>query len=128
MRTYYDKDLDYLEIFFQESQNYGEDLNQNEMVFKSEDDDSPVGFSFEKASQTVSQSINISLKQKIGALSVIARKKLGLNQEDAANSLGIPYRTYQRIEEGEIGNVDYLEKLIDHYSNMDFSNLLKKAG
>ena len=38
-KLFYDSDLDYLEIFFKRSPNYGEDLNRNITVFKSENKD-----------------------------------------------------------------------------------------
>jgi hypothetical protein len=42
LSDYYDKEIDYAEIFFKKCENYGEDVGNGVVVFKSEDDDDVV--------------------------------------------------------------------------------------
>ena len=129
MKTYYDKDTDYLEIFFKSTENYGEDINETTTVFKSEKNDEIVGYGFNLASQTLTSSNFLNPQQKIGALSVIGRKLKELDQTDMPKKIKIPYRTYQRIEEGHISKFDDLNKLASYFGDqIDFSLVIKSEN
>ncbi len=46
MRITYDRDIDYMEIFFKKEANYADEMSEHVMVFKSEKTDKPVGYAF----------------------------------------------------------------------------------
>lgn len=56
MKFYYDKDIDYVEVFFKQTPNYGVEISEEVVQFRSESDDTVVGYSFENASLSVKES------------------------------------------------------------------------
>lgn len=60
MKIYYDKDTDYAEVFFRSTPNYAVEINEQVVQFLSEDDDSMVGYGFERASKSVKESEFVS--------------------------------------------------------------------
>ena len=53
MKIWFDKDIDYAELFFRSEPNYGVDLDERVTQFRSEKDDSVVGYGFFEASDSV---------------------------------------------------------------------------
>jgi DNA-binding XRE family transcriptional regulator len=129
MNTIYDKDIDYMEIFFSKEENYGDELNETCMVFKSEKTDEIVGYAFENASTTVFEASFIHLTTKLAALLKMVRISEGLTQDEAAKRIGnITLRHYQRLEAGEDTTLDNLERIIQAFPKQDFSKLIKKLA
>ena len=128
MKVYYDKDIDYLEIFFESRPNYTHDISNTILEFRSEKDDHVVGYVFEQAMEDVSTFAPLTPQQRIAILSIIGRKKQNLDQETMAQKLGISYRTYQRIEEGEISKIEDLITNSSAFNDIDFTAILKKAS
>jgi hypothetical protein len=78
--------------------NYGENLNDAVMTFKSEKNDKVVGYGFESANRTLFENDLISPSLKLAALLKIVRAKGGLTQEQAAEKVGdITFRHYRRL-------------------------------
>lgn len=127
IKLFYDADLDYLEIFFKKSPNYGEDLNKNVILFKSENKDELVGYGIYKPEKIVPTFAEINFKDKIGILCFLQRKKMALTEQEFAAKLGINYRTYQRIEEGRISKIDDLIKVMKTFKGLDLPKIIKAS-
>lgn len=130
MKITYDRDIDYMEIFFKKEANYGDELSEHVMVFKSEKTDKPVGYAFESASETVFQSDFLQLTTKLAALLKIIRTAEDLTQEEAAKRIGdITLRHYQRLEAGEENTtLEMLERITAAFPQQDFSKMLSKGA
>ncbi|MGZ3745089.1 MAG: hypothetical protein ACXVB1_08885 [Pseudobdellovibrionaceae bacterium] len=97
MNITYDKDIDYMEIFFSKEENYGDEVSDTCMVFKSEKTDKIVGYDFENASKTVFEAEFLHLTTKLAAMLKMIRISEGLTQEEVARRIGdITLRHYQR--------------------------------
>lgn len=133
MTIFYDLDLDYAEIFFKKEANYGENLSDAIMAFRSEKNDKVVGYGFENASRTVFENDLISSSVKLAALLKIVRAEGSLTQEQAAEKIGdLTLRHYQRLESGEENpTLGTIENIRAAFPSTDFSLILKpspKAG
>jgi DNA-binding XRE family transcriptional regulator len=129
MKITYDRDIDYMEIFFSKEANYGDELSEHVMEFKSEKTDKTIGYAFEAASKTVFQSDFLHLTTKLAALLKIVRTVEDLTQEEAAKRIGdITLRHYQRLEAGEDTTLDMLEKITAAFPEQDFSKMLSKGA
>lgn len=65
MKFYYDKDIDYVEVFFKQTPNYGVEISEEVVQFRSENDDTVVGYSFENASESVKESELLTEEVKV---------------------------------------------------------------
>ncbi|MBN8542217.1 MAG: hypothetical protein J0L82_17630 [Deltaproteobacteria bacterium] len=88
MKITYDRDIDYMEIFFSKEANYGDELSEQVMEFKSEKTGKTIGYAFEAASETVFKSDFLHLTTKLAALLKIVRTVEDLTQEEAAKRIG----------------------------------------
>ena len=129
MTIFYDMDLDYAEVFFKKEANYGENLNDTVMTFKSEENHKVVGYGFENASRTLFENDLISPSVKLAALLRIIRAKENLTQEQAAEKVDdITFRHYQRIESGEENpTLETIESIMVAFPKEDFSLILKHS-
>ena len=127
MKLFYDSDIDYLEVFFRKTKNYGEDTAKGVTTFKSESNDNVVGFGFYRPNKVVPTSVLLQPKTKIAILCYIKRKSLGLTERELAAKLELSYRTYQRIEEGGITKIDDLFKITRFISEVDFSKIIRAS-
>ena len=129
MKISYDKDIDYMEIFIEKAENYGESLDDATTVFKSEKNDEVVGFGFENATKSVFESSVLHLTTKLAAMLKIVRAINDLTQEEAAIRIGnITLRHYQRLEAGEDTTLETLERITQAFPNHDFSRIFKKSA
>ena len=73
MYIYYDKDLDYIEVFFKKEENYLAPLEDNDRVgeFRSEKDDKVIGYSIENLNENFDELVFLTPSQK---LSIIIKK------------------------------------------------------
>ncbi len=129
MTIFYDKDRDYAEVFFRKEENYGENMSDMVMVFKSEKNDKVVGYAFEGASRALFENDLISPSTKLAALLKIVRAKKDLTQEQAAEKIGdITFRHYQRLESGEENpTLETIESIMAAFPGEDFSLILKHS-
>ncbi len=81
MNIYYDKDIDYAELFFKKCENYGEDIGGGIVVFKSEENNEIVGYGFESALTTVFSFQDLPSRAKVGFLLKATRERNGCTQE-----------------------------------------------
>jgi hypothetical protein len=124
MNIYYDKDIDYAEIFFKKCENYGEDIGNGVVVFKSEDDDSVVGYGFESASTAVFSFQELPSRAKVAFLLKATRELNGYTQEQVIKRLeGASGRQYQRAEAGENISLDVLDEIKVAIPEADFSKI-----
>lgn len=129
MKITYDRDINYMEIFFSKEANYGDELSDNIMVFKSEKTDKTIGYAFEVASETVFKADFLPLTTKLAALLKIVRTVEDLTQEEAAKRIGdITLRHYQRLEAGEDTTLEMLERITAAFPKQDFSKMLRKGA
>ncbi len=128
MNINYDKDIDYMEIFFSREENYGDEVNDTTTVFKSEKNDKVVGYSFENASLSVFDTDLLHLTAKLAAMLKMARSADGITQSEAANRVGITLRQFQRLEAGEDTTLETLEKITHAFPNHDFSKMFKRTA
>ena len=126
-KLFYDSDLDYLEIFFKRSPNYGEDLNRNITIFKSESKGEIIGYGIYRPGKTILSFSELQIKDKIGVLCFLHRRKMALTEKEFAAKIGINYRTYQRIEEGKISKIDDLIKIMKILKERDLSKIIKAS-
>lgn len=129
MRTYYDSDLDYAEIFFKNEKNYARSLTGSVMEFLSEKTQKRIGYGFEEASYSVFASDLLTPSMKLAILLKIIRTKDNLTQEQAREKIGdITLRHYQRIESGEENpTLGTIESLMVAFPAADFSLILKQS-
>jgi DNA-binding XRE family transcriptional regulator len=128
MNINYDKDIDYMEIFFSKEVNYGDALTEQIVAFKSEKNDKVVGYSFEKASQSIFKVSFLSLTAKLAAILKIIRATENLTQSEAAKKIGnITLRHYQRLEAGEDTTLEVLERITLAFPQQDFSKILRRS-
>ncbi len=129
MNITYDKDIDYMEIFFSKEENYGDELNDTCMVFKSEKTDVIIGYAFENASQSVFEAEFLHLTTKLAAMLKMVRALENLTQEEAAKRIGdITLRHYQRLEAGEDTTLETLERITLAFPGQDFSKMFKRTA
>ncbi len=129
MIIFYDKDMDYAEVFFAKEENYAENISSALTVFKSEKNDKIVGYAFEEASRSLFDSDVLSPSVKLAALLKMIRAKEALTQEAAAEKIGeITLRHYQRLEAGEDNpTLSTVENLMKAFPQYDFSRILKHS-
>ncbi|HXH75729.1 MAG TPA: helix-turn-helix transcriptional regulator [Bacteriovoracaceae bacterium] len=127
LKLFYDPDIDYLEVFFQKTPNYGDETETGIITFKNEKNDKIVGYGFHKPAKVILNSFILSPKIKIAVMCFLKRKKLGLSERELASRLNLSYRTYQRIEEGEISKIDDFLKISEYISDVDFSKIFKAS-
>lgn len=125
LKLFYDPDISYLEVFFKKTPNYGVDLNSKIIEFRSESNDEIVGYGIHHPEKAIPSATFMPPKIKIAVICFLKRKEAGLSEKEVAARLEMSYRTYQRIEEGEISKIDDLLKISKFISNIDFSKLLK---
>jgi len=126
MNISYDKDIDYMEIFFKKEANYADELTNFVTVFKSEKTNKVIGYAFDNASKTVFES-DLPLTTKLAAMLKIVRTKKNLTQDQVAKKIGdITLRHYQRLEAGEDTTLEVLEKITQVFPEQDFSKMLKR--
>jgi len=103
MYIYYDKDLDYVEVFFKKEENYLAPFGKNEQFgeFCSEKDDSVVGYSIESLTENFDQLDFLTPNQKLSIVIKKYRIQLGKTQQEIADEMGIKLLPYQRLESGE---------------------------
>lgn len=124
MNIYYDKDVDYAEIFFKKAVNYGEDLGEGILAFKSEDNDEIVGYAFENASLRVFDFKELPTRAKVAFLLKATRETGGYTQEQIIKRLtGASGRQYQRAEAGENISLDVLDEIKAAMPEADFSKV-----
>lgn len=124
MNIYYDKDIDYVEIFFSAAANYGEDSVDGIVIFRSEDTDEVIGYGFEEASKKVFEFKDIPTKAKVAILLKITRENSGYTQEQVIKKLSkTSGRQYQRAEAGENISLDFLDDIRNALPEADFSKV-----
>lgn len=131
MIIYYDKDIDYAEIFFEKSENYGEDIAEGIVAFKSEENNSIIGYAFEKASSLVFESKDLPTRAKLAFLLKMTREVYGYTQEQVTKKLkDVSGRQYQRAEAGENVSLDIIDDIRAALPEADFSKIFiyKKAS
>jgi DNA-binding XRE family transcriptional regulator len=103
MYIYYDKDLDYVEIFFKKEKNYLSPLDTNEQIgeFLSEKDNSVVGYSIEDLNKNFDELTFLTPYQKLSIIIKKYRIQKGKTQQEIADEMGIKLLPYQRLESGE---------------------------
>lgn len=103
MYIYYDKDLDYIEIFFQKENNYLVPMDDNEEIgeFFSEQNDSLIGYSVENLKDNFERLSFLSPYQKLSIAIKKYRIENGKTQQEVADEMGIQLLPYQRLESGD---------------------------
>ncbi len=126
MNIYYDKDIDYAEIFFEKAENYGEDIAEGIVVFKNKNTHEVIGYAFEEASKAVFQFQDLSTKTKVAFLLKMTREIHGYTQEQITKKLdGISGRQYQRAEAGENISLDIIDYIRSALPEADFSKIFE---
>jgi DNA-binding XRE family transcriptional regulator len=127
MKIYYDKEIDYAEIFFNSNLNYGEDVQPGIIVFKDEDSDKIVGYAFENASRSILNFEDLPIRFKIAFILKKTRESEGYTQEQIAEKLlNVSERQYQRAEAGENITLDVLDQIMKVMPSADFSKVFEK--
>ena len=103
MYIYYDKDLDYVEIFLKKEDSYLLPKDDNEQIaeFLSEKDNSIIGYSIENLSDNFDELTFLTPFQKLSIIIKKYRIQKGKTQQEVADEMGIQLLPYQRLESGE---------------------------
>ncbi|MCT4641546.1 MAG: helix-turn-helix domain-containing protein [Bacteriovoracaceae bacterium] len=103
MYIYYDKDLDYVEIFFEKDSNYLEPMESNEELgkFISNKDNRVIGYSIENLNSNFDELTFLSPYQKLSIIIKKYRIQMGKTQQEIADQMGIKLLPYQRLESGQ---------------------------
>lgn len=126
MRIHYDIDTNIVEVFFETTANYADEIDDDTLVFKAENDDRIVGYSFDNADKTAFENNLLSAKQKLAILLKIVRTDMNLTQEVMAQNLeNMQLRQYQRLESGtENTTLDTVDnKVRKNLPDVDFSRI-----
>jgi DNA-binding XRE family transcriptional regulator len=100
---YYDKDLDYVEVYFKKESNYLIPFSDNDQLgeFRSDSDDSVIGYSIENLKENFDRLHFLTPYQKLSITIKKYRIQKGKTQQEIADELGIKLLPYQRLESGE---------------------------
>lgn len=103
MYIYYDKDLDYVEIFFKKEENYLAPFEANDQIgeFRSNKNDAVIGYSIENLKANFDSLTFLTPYQKLSIVIKKYRIQNGKSQQEMANELGMKLLPYQRLESGE---------------------------
>ena len=127
MYIYYNKTNDYLEFFYEQTENYADkdDSNEHIVIFRSEKDDSIIGYAFENASKEIIHFTRLDVVDKLAVLLKISRIRRDFSQEEAAKRLSISLRHYQRLESGQDTTIGLLAEIAKLFPEMDFGSLFE---
>lgn len=129
MNIYYDKDIDFAEIFFAKKANHGHDIGDGIVEFISEDTGEIVGYSFENASQAVLNFEKLPSRAKVAFILKLTRENRGYTQEQVIKKLsGASGRQYQRAEAGENISLDVLDEIRVALPEADFSKVFRSVA
>ncbi len=126
MISYYSKDTDYLEFFFERTDNYA-DLEDGVSIFRAEKDDRLVGYGIDQASKNLSGFDKINLVDKLGLMIKVSRITNGYTQEEVSKKLNISLRHYQRLESGQDTTVSLLGQLVSIFPQTNFGAILNSS-
>jgi DNA-binding XRE family transcriptional regulator len=103
MYIYYDKDLDYVEIFFKKEDNYLAPFETNDQIgeFRSNKNNAVIGYSIENLNENFDSLTFLTPYQKLSIIIKKYRIQKGKTQQEMANELGMKLLPYQRLESGE---------------------------
>lgn len=103
MYIYYDKDLDYVEVFFDKKENYLVPSEMNDQIgeFRSNQNDDIIGYSIENFSENFDCLDFLTPYQKLSIVIKKYRIQKGKTQQEMANELGMKLLPYQRLESGD---------------------------
>jgi DNA-binding XRE family transcriptional regulator len=103
MYIYYDKDLDYVEIFFKKEDNYLAPFEANDQIgeFRSNKNDAVIGYSIEDLNANFDSLTFLTPYQKLSIVIKKYRIQKGKTQQEMADELGMKLLPYQRLESGE---------------------------
>jgi DNA-binding XRE family transcriptional regulator len=103
MYIYYDKDLDYVEVFFKKEENYLVPLEDNDQIgeFRSSKDNKVIGYSIENLNENFDLLGFLTPYQKLSIVIKKYRIQKGKTQQEMAHELGMKLLPYQRLESGE---------------------------
>ena len=103
MYIYYDKDLDYVEIFFKKEDNYLVPFEGNDQIgeFRSNKNDALIGYSIENLIDNFDSLSFLTPYQKLSIIIKKYRIQRGKTQQEIADKLGMKLLPYQRLESGE---------------------------
>lgn len=103
MYIYYDKDLDYVEIFFKKEDNYLAPFDANDQIgeFRSNKNDAVIGYSIEDLNANFDSLTFLTPYQKLSIVIKKYRIQKGKTQQEMADELGMKLLPYQRLESGE---------------------------
>lgn len=125
MEMMFDAEANYLEVFFEKAENYGEEIEAGITVFRAERDDHVVGYGFEDAELALSFQDFNSI-QKLALLLFTTRRQLGVTQQQMAYDLNIDIRQYQRFESGNVNTtLKKIDEIKSKLPTVDFSVILR---
>lgn len=103
MYIYYDKDLDYVEIFFSKESNYFVPSDDNDQIgeFYSTKDNAIIGYAIENLDDNFDDLIFLTPYQKLSIVIKKYRILRGKTQKEMAYEMGIQLLPYQRLESGK---------------------------
>ncbi|HXH32404.1 MAG TPA: helix-turn-helix transcriptional regulator [Bacteriovoracaceae bacterium] len=126
MYIYYDKDLDYVEIFFNKEDNYLVPFEKNDQIgeFKSNKNDSVIGYSIENLKDNFDSLSFLTPYQKLSIVIKKYRIQRGKTQQEIADEMGMRLLTYQRLESGENNpTLKTILKVKEIFSEIDLNKI-----
>ena len=126
MKTYYDRDSDFLEVIEAGHENFAEDATQNLALFYTEDDERLIGFALHNAKSNLEDLVYVPIVFRLAGLVRMYRDSAGITQKQLSEKTGISFRQIQNIEAGETNaSIAALSKIINTFPDWDFSILIK---
>lgn len=103
MYIYYDKDLDYVEIFFKKAENYLVPQKNNDQIgeFRSSNNHAIIGYSIENFQDNFDTLGFLTPYQKLSIIIKKYRIQKGKTQQEMAKVMGMQLLPYQRLESGD---------------------------
>ena len=103
MYIYYDKDLDYVEIFFKKADNYLVPMKSNDQIgeFRSNKNNAIIGYSIENFQDNFDTLGFLTPYQKLSIIIKKYRIQKGKTQQEMAKVMGMQLLPYQRLESGD---------------------------
>lgn len=126
MKTLYDPDVKYLEVFDSRRDFTGTPIDNDLTIFYDDKDQAIVGFSLEGAPKNIKKLSDLPARFKLAGLTFLIRKLENLTQEELGEKASLGRRTVQRLESGE-ANISYdnLLRIVETFPKYDYSVLLK---
>ena len=126
MKSFYDQEIDFLEVVETGHDNVGEEITKNLTLFYTEDDESFIGYALHGANRHMDDLVHVPADMRLAGILRVLRGTEGLTQKEFSDKTGISFRQVQRLEACERNaGLDILSRIVNAFPQWDFSILMR---